>query len=264
MGLKDIFNNCMLCDRSGLFTKLDKNGHCPQCAQTLLEEKRRKDEEKRIRESSPSFLLNKFTRPYIPRPCMHQGASRAYTYFITLADVDRDTVYRLTQANSYDVAMKIADDGRIALMSGDSPVAYLTDKQAIATDWINKKLPYICQLAEFKDGKERAVLHLFRNEEAKYSKCKVSIAKLTSCASEEKQFNISVLEPGERLFVEEDDDGKWYVRNVDYHELGRLPAKFSKMFDDDTLRAMFFDHTESKENANGDETAIPYVRFYYD
>lgn len=255
---------CNSCGKRGLFLALE-NGKCADCvAKEKLLAKQKAEEERRILESSPSFLLNKYRRRYIPRPCMYRGASRAYTYFIPLSNVDRDTIYQMTQIDTFDVSMQITSEGSIALMNEDTAVAFLADKISIASDWIKKELPYICQLAEFGEGKERAVLHLFRNDESKYSGCKVEIAKLTSYMSEEKQFNISVLEPGERLFVEEDDNGKWYVRNVDYHELGRLPAKFNKLFDNDSLRAMFFDHGEMTENANGHEIEVPYVRFYFD
>lgn len=264
MALFDIFRNCIECGKSGLITKLNASGYCPNCSRKREEAKQNEEESRRIVESSPSSQLNKFKRRYIPRPFMYQGASRAYTYFVPISNVNRDLLYRVTQEEHFDATMKLSDDGNIYLLSDGIVIAQLSDRIAMATDWLNKKLPYICQFAEFTEGKERVVLHFFRDDENRFANRNCSIDKLSSCMSEEKQDSIACLEEGQRLFVEEDDNGKWYVRDVDYHEIGRMPAKFTKMHDDGTLLALFYDHCETKENANGDPKEIPYIRFYHE
>lgn len=226
------------------------------------------DSQKKVQSSSPpnpdylAFLQN-VRRDIVPRPAMLNGIPMVYSYLIRVSYVDHKALYKMAYQNEFDAEISILDDGDICLKHNDVYLARLTDKKDIAADWIKKQLPYICQFTGFKNGEECVILHLYRDDELRLKQCQTTTAKLTSCTSEEKQDNIMLLEQGQKLFVEEDDDGKWYVRDVNYHKIGRLPAKFNRMYEDGDLRGMFFDHTETVENANGYEYEIPYVRFYY-
>lgn len=257
---------CYRCGQRGLFLKTT-DGFCEGCRLKVLEDARKKKQASaqptRIT-YNPSALLENVTRSEIPRPPMLDGIPMVYSYVIYVSYVDRNALYEMTRNNIYDAKMSVLEDGDICLMHNGTYIARLDNHKEIAADWINNNLPYICQFTGFKNGRECVILHLYRNDEARLNQCQMSIAKLTSCTSESKQINISLLEEGQKLFVEDDDDGKLYVRDVNYHELGRMPAKFNRMHDDGDLRGMFFDHAETTEDANGNEIDIPYVRFYYD
>lgn len=277
---------CERCGRKGLFLKL-QDGLCANCfseieeskrleveaAQKAAEEAKRQEieaaqraaEEQRLRAlRDPSNLLNNVKRKNISRPPMYNGQPMVYEYLIRALDVDRPALYEMTKTDDYYVKMAVAKNGDILLVNNDIPIAKLGGKTQIATDWIKKDRLYLCQFTGFQKGKECVVLLLYRDDEARFSDSKMSIAKLVSCSTEERQYNIDCLEEGQKLFVDEDDDGKQYVRDIDYHDVGRLPAKFYRMFEDDSLLGMYFDHTETVENSNGDDVDVPFVRFYYD
>ena len=262
---------CKSCGKRGFFLALD-NGLCTDCAskQRALEYERQKKalmeaEAERVRKLyDPDILLDRMSRDRIIRPAMYQGLSMVYNYVIPVADVDRPVLYDMVKSGKYNVDLSLGDDGSVQLIHNDVVIGKLGEKASIASDWLKKGDPYICQFSTFKKGCEHVLLHLYRDDEARLRKCNMAIAKLTSCMSEEKQDNIMCLEPGQKLFVEDDDNGKWYVRDINFHEIGRLPAKYNRMHEDGSLRGMFFDHTETAENANGEPREIPFVRFYFD
>lgn len=278
---------CYRCGQWGLFLKTT-DGFCEGCRIKVLEDARTKQQvsntasiydnyltktsAKSPKQTStpyvrptynPSALLENVTRSNISRPPMLDGIPMVYSYVIYVSYVDRNALYEMTRQNTFDVKMSVLENGDISLTHNDIYIARFTSHKNIVTDWITNNLPYICQFTGFKNGQECVLLHLYRDDEARLRQCQMSIAKLTSCTSESKQVNISLLEEGQKLFIEDDDDGKLYVRDVNYHEIGKLPAKFSRMHEDGDLRGIFFDHNETVEDANGNETDIPYVRFYH-
>ena len=258
-----------------MFVDLDEDGRCPGCAKKyqkkmeqkkLIEEKRKAEEEQRIKEQTdPSLLLEKVPNSHLIRPPMRDGVPMVYRYSVPIHSVDRETVYNMTQEKVFSTELRKMEDDEIHLLYRDKSVAILGDKISIVSDWLKNKDPYYCQFSSFKKDKESVLLLLYRDDETRIkNNCNLTIAKLTGCMSIRTQDNIDWLEKGPKLFVEEDDNGKWYVRDINYREIGKLPAKFSKMQDDGSLRGMFFDHCERTENANGDPIDIPYVRFYFD
>ncbi|MBQ9838973.1 MAG: hypothetical protein IJO56_05745 [Oscillospiraceae bacterium] len=255
---------CAQCGKSGWLLHIEK-GICNDCtARNRLAAQLQAEQKRIMEENSPSFLLDKVLNKKIERPGVLNGIPMVYKYMVPMVEVDRNALYHLTQQNIFRADLELSNEGNVYLVHSGKQIARADNYTPIISDWLKKGDPYICQFVSFKKGSEGALLLLYRDDEAKLKNCTVTIAKLTSCMTESKQENIGLLERNQKLFVEEDDDGKLYVRDIHYNELGRMPEKFNRMYEDGTLRGVFFDHTEITENSNGEDREIPFVRFYHE
>lgn len=81
MNIFNIFNNCLDCSRSGLFTKLDQDGYCPACAQKRAI--RAKAEAERLaKKKEREEYLNWLKQPpaYIPKKTSSPTAHNAFIF----------------------------------------------------------------------------------------------------------------------------------------------------------------------------------------
>ena len=212
-----------------------------------------------------SDKASSFVRYAFSAPPVHQGCPMVYRYTnIPVSNVNRFRLEVIIDLKKFDLTPTKDEFGNILLKMDGNIVARLDDKIDICRDWLDKGLPMICEFSEFAVGKERVALFFYKDVESNLAGNSREIVRLTSCLSPSKQEAISCLEEGQVLFIEYGDDGKPYVRDIEYNPIGALPSKYTKMYDDGLVSGLFFDHTEAKESDDfeSDDKQIPYVRIY--
>lgn len=261
MGLKTIFKKCKNCKRSGLFEYIDDDGYCSDCARKIAQ--RKAIERNRIHEKE-SDPLDNFHRGLIYAKPIYMDCPIVYKYRnVSVENVDRDILRRIASTEDYQVDVAISDDDHVILKSNNDVVATLLEKSDMCKDWINRNDPVICEFVAFKSGAEKVALYFYKDEQSKFSACNSEVIKLTSFMSSSKQETISCLSSGEKLFVEFDDNGKQYLKDIDNYPVGNLPAKYAKLYDNGEICGIYFDHSDSVENDNGDQREIPFVKVYF-
>ena len=213
---------------------------------------------------SPS-ILDSFTRYGTSAPNVYMGFPMVYRYpNVPVSDVNRTVLSTMVTAKTFDVTLIKGATGEIFLQQDNRTVAKLEDKIQMSADWLEKGFPVRCEFVAFAPGKEKVALFFYKDLESSLKDNKCEIIKLTSYLSASKQETISLLENGEKLFIDSDDNDKPYLRDIQYHPIGNLPAKYAKLYEDDAILGVFFDHTDKKESDNyeQDDKYIPYVRVY--
>ncbi len=252
---------CTRCNRSGVLLRLDGHGHCAECAAAIAKEAAAIAREKRKLETEP---MNKFCRSMPSQPVILDGLPLVYHYRnISITDVNRDILRCMYTDQDYSLELSIDDDGAVVLTKWDGVVGRLCEKNGMVIDWIHQQAPVTCEIMNFRMGAEAVALAFYRDEQARFVNHNSAVVKLTSFMSESKQDDIACLYEGQKLFVDEDDNGKFYVRTIHYSPIGNLPAKYAQMYDDGEINALFFDHAETSERDNGDDMYIPFVKIYY-
>lgn len=209
--------------------------------------------------------LNSFTRSFFSVPHVYQGCSMAYRYpNINVSTVNRLKLAAMVGNKTFRVTPFKDEAGNIFLKSGDDIIAKLEDRVQMCIDWLAKKQPLICEFVSFRAGFEKVALFFYKDEETKLAKDNCEIVRVTSCFAPDKQETISFLEEGEKLFVEYDDDGVPYLRDITYSPIGKLPTKYNSLYDDGLVNGVFFDHSDIKESDDleSNDKHIPYVRIY--
>lgn len=283
---------CSTCGKRGLFMPLIK-GQCTECHQKAMiqaavqrqaEETRRKEQEARQKELAERSIYEKLGVPYpdpsrlqlndpfstawllgCSAPNLYQNCPMVYRYVnIAVSCVNRDLLRRMVIAKTAEVTVSESYGGDIFLLCGTLFIAKLEAKQEMCRDWLKKGLPLICKFSSFKEGNERVSLFFYKKDEEKYKDYKCEVVKLTSCMSSAKQETIMFLEPGQKLFIELDDNDKPYIRDIEYNPIGNLPAKFKKLIDEDMICSVYFDHSDEiiPEDFEKDNKKVPYVRVY--
>lgn len=214
-----------------------------------------------------SDVLNTFKRYAVTAPSIYQGCPMVYMYpNISVSNVNKDCLRTMVNRKDFEVVLYKGDLGEIFIKKYGITIAKLEDKAEMCSDWIDKGLPLICQFAAFQNGKEKVALFFYKDQESALANNKCDIVKLASCMSAEKQEIIAFLEKGQKLFIELDDNNKPYVRDIEYNPIGRLPAKYQRLYEEELICGIFFDHSEKKvsEDLDEDDKEIPFVRIYLD
>lgn len=267
---------CSGCGQWGLFLRLE-NGFCIDCVkkqkeELQLAEERRLQEEKKQREyeeqqkvyNSPSAKLDRIKLPRLDWPVMLNGVPKVYHYAFSVICVDRQSLYEAVKNGDYRADLAMTADGKIDVTSNGLRLGRLMSPTTILADWLERGDPILCQFTVLRKGEEHLGISLFRDDESRLSCCESATAKLTAFTTDTRQCNIGCLEPGQKLFVEIDDNDKPYVRDINFRDVGKLPAKYLRMHEEGTLKGMFFDRTEQVENSNGEINDAPFVRFYFE
>lgn len=203
--------------------------------------------------------LNTFVRYSVFAPSLVDNLPMVYKYpNISVSDVNRECLREMVQQKDFEASLSKGEHGEVFLKRNGNIIAKLEDKVEMCIDWITKGLPVFCQFVAFQAGKEKVALFFYKDQESALSNNKHDIVKLTACMSSEKQETIAFLENGQNLFIDIDDNDKPYVRDIDYQPIGNLPAKYARLYEEDAICGIFFDHSETKE----DDKEIPFVRIY--
>lgn len=218
------------------------------------------------RGTAPSYrILDTFIRYSASAPAVYLGCPAVYRYpNIAVSDVNRDILCSMVQSKTFDVQLVKGDGGEILLQKDNCTVAKLQDRIQMASDWLDRGSPVWCEFVAFAGGRERVELFFYRDEEDSLKSDRCDTVKLTSCFSSTKQETIAFLESGEKLFIDIDDNEKPYLRDILYNPVGSLPAKYNRLYEDDLITGIFFDHSETKvsEDFDKDDKEIPFVRVY--
>lgn len=209
--------------------------------------------------------LDSFVRYGITAPPIYQECPMVYRFpNVSVSNVNRSLLSSLVQSKNFKVTLYADENGDVLLKADNCTVAKLEDRVQMCIDWLHKGFPVICEFAVFAQGKEKVALFFYKNEEHNLVNNRCEVAKLTSCMSASKQETIAFLEKGQKLFIELDDNNKPYVRDIEYNPIGNLPAKYNKLYEDDMIIGVFFDHTETKvsEDFDKEDKEIPFVRIY--
>lgn len=174
----------------------------------------------------------------------------------------REMVIAKNSFGSVDASVEVSADGNIALSSDGIIIAYLRDRQQMCQDWLNKQFPLRCCFSSFKKGEETVALAFYRDDRQKYTDCKSAVVKLTAFKAEEAQFAISEMKGPEKLKVNQCDG--FHVTDIYNENIGKLPAKYQRMYEDDTVDAVYFDHFDVLEDDEGENTYVPYVKIFFD
>lgn len=278
MALFGLLSRCVRCKQMKSTSSLNAKGECASCAaqSRIAELARTPDVPKNDKTLQNNRLVSAMERERLLEncthyvrvlECVHDGCAMVYRYPNTsVTDVDRDVLYDMVATKTYRVTVSVESNGDVLLHSGEKVVAKLADRVQMCKDWIKKGRPLICEFVAFKKGTEKVALFFYRSEADEMSDHTFDTIKLTSCMSVMKQEAICCLVPGQKLFVELDDNDKPYVRDIEYNPLGKLPAKYNRLYEEEALLGLYFDHTEKveAEDLDGDDKEIPYVRIYVD
>lgn len=186
-----------------------------------------------------------------------------YSYIKTpVTAVNRDVLFLMYHENSFKVTPTLSSDGSIWLYSelNNACVAKLDGRIEMCKDWIRRGDAIRCEFTGFKAGQEHVVLAFYRNEYDRLKKYKSVIVKLVSDRSEYAQGSIPLMVSGEKLSCTEDEsiEGKVNVLDNCDEAIGRLPKKYSDIFNSDGFAGIFFDHADEDDNYN----FVPYVRIF--
>lgn len=199
-------------------------------------------------------------------PKVVDDCSIAYWYpSVPVTVMNRDKLREMVVAKlSYEsvyASVELTADGNIALSSDGIIIAYLLDRQQMCQDWLNKQLPLRCCFSSFKKGEETVALAFYRDDRRKYSDCKTVVVKLTAYKDEDTQFTVSEMKGLERLKV---DEFEGLVLDIYSSEIGKLPAKYRRICEDDSIEAVYFDHFDILEDDEGEKVYVPYVKIYFE
>lgn len=295
MALIDLFRNCGRCNKSGLFTKLNKEGYCAECAAKRKEEQAAKLEKEREeilkkiyhtpsvnsdscvnqpqsfnfpmkadeKRASEIRRMEYSTRHWFTPPAVLDGCVMVYRYpNVSVKIHARHLLEELFIAEEFRVELQISESNDVIIKSKFGIIGTVLEKDQIIKDWKKRGDPMICEFVTFASGQESIALFLYRDDESRFLDREKHIVKLTSCMSASKQEAIECLTKNEKLFIDLDDYDKLYVKDISNYPIGNLPAKYKKLYDAGTIDAVYFDHSEIIENDSGIEKEIPFVRIY--
>ena len=267
MAFFGLFRRCATCGSLRFHTNLKYNGDCNSCATTkrIATLSFNDSPPKKITKEMQIDPLETARRGSIYAHDVFNGCSMVYRYpNVSVSNVNRDVLRKMVVNKDYGVTLVISDTGDVLAMKDGDIVAKIEDKAQMCKDWMNKNRPLVCEFVVFKKESERIALFFYRSETEEMEGYSCENAKLTSCMSASKQESIACLEEGQRLFVEMDDNEKPYVRDICYNPIGRLPAKYNRLYENDQVRGIYFDHSEivEAEDCDKEDKEIPYVRVY--
>lgn len=188
-----------------------------------------------------------------------------YSYIkFPITVLDRTVLQQMYNTDQWNCTFEI-DEGIVNIVHNGIKFALITNpqKREMISDWLVRGDPIRCELTGTHYGKEHIILAFYRNEEKRLENREKIIIKLISYHSEEKQDGISHLVEGEKLTIKEDEFNfeKVVFEVLDWCQepIGKLPAKYAKMYLDQPFSGVFFDHAEYDEE---NDIYIPYIRFY--
>lgn len=179
---------------------------------------------------------------------------------LPVSNVDRDKLREMLIAKKHQPQIEISQDGRVFLTYVGAMVAILQDKQDMCTDWLKKNLPLVCQFSSFEKNNEKVALAFYKDSRQRYDDYNTAVVELTAFNNEDAQFTISEMESTERLKV---DKYEGFVMDIYNNEIGKLPAKYRRLCEDDAVKAIYFDHYEVSLNKDFEDIYIPFVKIYY-
>lgn len=274
MALFGLFNYCKDCGAIKSKKKLDENRRCDRCAMRARIKSFPQQKAAPRQPTTAEKIIEEYRnrsesipgRGDILVSDIHGDCVLVYRYpNVSVSDVNRDIMKDMHQKKSYRLELSVSDSGEVLATRDGVPVAKIEDQVQMCIDWIKKQQPIICEFAYFAEGKEKVALFFYRNEAARMEGNPFEIVKLTGCFSADEQETIAFLEKGQKLFIETDDNDKPYVRDIWYNPIGRLPAKINRLYEDDGIRGLYFDHLETKEAEGFDEEDkyIPYIKVFF-
>ena len=194
------------------------------------------------------------------------GCVMVYRYpNVAVSHVNRDLLRTMVMEKDYKVSVSVSDSGEVFAVKNNKVVAKIVERTNMLIDWKRRGDPVVCEFAYFARDKEKVALFFYQNEQNKMAGYPFEIVMLSSCLSNERQENIACLEPGEKLFLDLDDNDAPYVHDIEINPLGKLPAKMNRLYASGQIVGIYFDHTETKyaEEIGKDDKEIPFVKVFY-
>lgn len=147
------------------------------------------------------------------------------------------------------------DGDHIYLKKFDKILGEILEKKEMIHDWIEKKDPFYIWFEDMGDSKNHLHISFYRNEQKKLQDRESTIIKLLSYSGDERQLYISMTSEGEKLEFLEDT----FSEDVWISDLGKLPKKYAKKYNENGAAAVFLDHLEMDDHDN----EVPYVIIYW-
>ena len=191
-----------------------------------------------------------------------------------VGDCLRVYFYQNIKFQPYEIADSLADEmvksndwaltpiksgDRIDLYYHETPFAILSDRVDMVSDWLKRNDPMVVILQNMGPSGNFASIAFYRNEEKRLASHESTVVKLVRYANEDAQFNLSGLEPGEKLDLEEDYEREDSVNVLYGAEIGALPKKQSQRYIEEGCAGVFLDHIDIDDNLKD----VPYVKIYW-
>ena len=165
----------------------------------------------------------------------------------------------MQKENRWGLTPSVSEDG-VDLLFDDTRFATLIDRVDMVKDWIKRGDPLLVYLGNIGDSGNYAIFAFYRDEEKRLSYRESSVVKLTRYKNEDAQMNMSGLEAGEKLELEEDYEREDGVNVLaDGAEIGSLPKKYATKYIEEGCAGVFVDHIDSDEEFND----VPFVKIYW-
>lgn len=200
-------------------------------------------------------------------PKVINDCSIAYWYpSVPVAEVNREKLRELVSSkqasfDAVEVSVELAANGDILLSHDGVIMGKVLDRQQMCADWLHKNLLLRCVFSSYKKGEETVALAFYKDDRQRYSTNKAAVVKLISYKNEEAQFGISEMHWPEKLKVDEYDGHR--VLDIYNSNIGRLPAKFQRLYDEGEVEAIYFDHYDTvADEETGEDIYVPFVRLF--
>lgn len=205
---------------------------------------------------------NKYIYPKVVDDC-----SIVYWYpSIPVADVNREKLRDLVSAKkspfgAVEVSTELAPNGDIVLSHDGVMMGRVMGRQQMCADWLKKKLFLRCVFSCYKDGEETVALAFYKDDRKRYMDCKSAIVKLTAYTADDIQFTVSEMKGPEKLKI---DEFEGLVLDIYNSEIGKLPAKYRRICEEDGIESVYFDHFDVLcDEETDEEIYVPYVKIYF-
>lgn len=200
---------------------------------------------------------------YASFPVVLEGYPLVYYYRnIKINALDSALFDSMVGNDDYSISVVPDQAGGAVIQKDGKTLGTISKYGSIIDDWQKRGEPMLCKITSLKEGRESVGLGFYRDMQAKLSSCEHSVVRLTKNRSQDMQDAVASLEDGEMLdiFPEYmDEEDAIPVQSKIWGEVGFLPKKFNKIYEETGIRGVFVDHVE--ENENFKYTA--YVRVYW-
>lgn len=204
---------------------------------------------------------------YAVFPAVTDGVPLVYYYRnVKINGLDSPLFDSMVRNDDYSIDISPDQAGGAMIKKDGKLLGTIAKYGDMISDWQKRCDPMVCKITEIKEGREAVGLAFYRDVEKKLAFCKHEAARLVKNRSEEMQISLSCLYDGEMLeifpeYIDEYDAIP--VQRKTGEELGFLPKKFNKIYEESEIRGVFVDHVDEDVNDNGDYVYSAYVRVYW-
>lgn len=200
---------------------------------------------------------------YASFPVVLEGYPLVYYYRnIEINALDSALFDSMVRDDDYSISVVPDQAGGAVIQKDGKTLGTISKYGSMIDDWQKRGEPMLCKITSLKEGRESVGLGFYRDMQAKLSSCEHSVVRLTKNRSQDMQDAVAPLEDGEMLdifpeYMNEEDAIP--VQSKIWGEVGFLPKKFNKIYEETGIRGVFVDHVEEDENFK----YTAYVRVYW-